>query len=183
MLSGQRSERASVTPNDVPAISLNASDSAELLIHELSGRGDPCSEISGQALAARQLFREVPPRPSQQRDDVVAWQVLRECANELRQQRDVRTGQQLLHLWCQLEHMKRPGCPRPLADTADHSIALQHRQLRSHAIRREIELSRKVFDGQRTAPKQCDEAPASAIEKLLFQHASAFTLSNPLLFP
>jgi hypothetical protein len=55
------------------------------------------------------------------------------------------------HLWCEFEQMKRPGCPRSLADTADHSIALQHRELRSHAIRRKTELSRKLFGGQRTA--------------------------------
>ena len=169
VLPGQGRQRARVTADDVPTVLFDVSHSAKLLVKQLARGHDSGPQSTGRA-SGMQFAGEVPSRLSQQRINLTRRKVLGEHVNELGEQRNIRTRQQLLDLMCQLKQSRGSRCSRPPAHAADNAVTLHRGDLCSYPAGTEHEPGRDVVDRQWAALEKADNAPSAGIEQLLSEH-------------
>jgi hypothetical protein len=180
VLTGQRCQRTSHSTDDVPAVSFNVGESAEVLVHHLADHRHARAEVSGGSFSARQFDGESPAGLPKYRLDLIGRQPICECVNQTGQQRDVRARQELFDLRRELEHMRWSCRARALTRSLDDAIALHSRELRTYRASRESQLGCDVVSSQAAAAaKQSHDAAAAGVEKLLSEHGHTSRRSLP----
>ena len=178
MLVGDRRERAAGAADHEPTVlARDGRHRTELRVQEFvrglhtrverRDRVRPNGEFTRQALSGvpHHLLHLLGPR------------ALRQHAQQMRQQRNVRARQELFDFRRELEHERRPRRAAFVTRAADESVALHHQQLRPDGIRRQPELRGHLFRSQSAPLKKRGNSAAARLEKLLPQHV--VTLSVP----
>ena len=175
VLAGQRRQRTTGSTDDDCAVAFEARQCSELRIHQLACSRCSRSESARDALVSRQFPRQSLASGPEQRLHLFCWQRLRENVDQLSQQWDVRPGQQLLDLRCQLVDMRRPRGSWSLPYLPDDAVSLHRRHLNPNRAAGHTEPGRDVVRGPFARSEQRDNSAAARVEQLLsqpFSHTS-----------
>ena len=161
MFAGYGRQGTSEATDDVSTVSLDMHHRAKLLIQHFAYGRDPRSEVTGRSFSTRQLVSEFFSDLSKHRLQLNRRETIRENIQYLPQQRNVGVGQELFHLKCQLEYVRRSGCAGSLASSPHNAIAFKPRNLRTNCASGEVQLGRDVIGCQPAAAKEGHDPTAA----------------------
>jgi hypothetical protein len=171
VLTGQRGQRTSPSPDGVPAVSLDMREGAELLVHHLADHRHAGAKFPGGSFSPRQLAGEPLAGSAKYGLDLIGRQPFGERVNQIGQKRNVRARQELLDLRREFEHMGWSCGAWALAGSSHDAIAFHSHKLRAYSTSREPQLGCNVISGQAArAAKKSDDAATAGVEKLSFQY-------------
>jgi hypothetical protein len=166
----ERRERTPDAAKADSAVPLDLRHGPKLVVQHLAGDRHPIRHAAHGPPPSGQFSRESPAGLPKQRFELICGQSIGKHGDEVREQRDVGTRQQLLDLGCELEDMGGARGTRSLPRPTHRPVTFHCNDLGANGASGKAQLAGDLVSGQATTSEEGDNAPAAGVEDLLFQH-------------